>query len=58
MNGKIGNLQAINILECLAIDMSDAMKDLSKMNPMYDVLAQRIEAIKLAQQALRNQKEK
>ena len=57
MNYRNENLYAINILECLITDMYDAMKDLSKKNPMYDVLDQRIKAIKLAQQALRNQKE-
>lgn len=57
MSYDIGNLQAISILECMAIDMTDALQDLPESNPMYDVLVQRIEAINYAQKVLRNQKE-
>jgi len=36
----------------MAIDLNGAMAGLSKKNPMFDVLSQRIEAIDRAQEAL------
>ena len=46
------NEEAYYILELMAIDMTGAMAGLSKNNPMFDVLSQRIEAIDRAQEAL------
>jgi len=48
------NKEAICILECMAIDMTGAIADMSKHNPMEDVIVQRIEAINMAQAALKN----
>ena len=47
------NEEAYYILELMAIDMTGAMAGLSKKDPMADVLSQRIKAIDLAQNALR-----
>lgn len=47
------NKEAYHILELMAIDMTGALAGLSETNPMSDVLAQRIEAIDRAQDALR-----
>lgn len=49
--------EAILCLECMAIDMTGGMAGLSETSPMTDLLARRIEAINLAQNALRAQKE-
>lgn len=46
------NKEAIHVLEIMAIDLTGAMAGLSKNNPMFDVLSQRIEAIDRAQEAL------
>lgn len=45
--------RAISILECMATDMVGALASLSETNPLADVISQRIEAINLAQKALR-----
>ena len=45
--------RAISILECMATDMVGALASLSETNPLADVLSQRIEAINVAQNALR-----
>ncbi len=47
------NEDAIRILNLMSRDMTVALVDLPKKNPMYDVLTQRIEAIDRAQNALR-----
>ena len=47
------NEDAIRILDLISRDMTVALVDLPKKNPMYDVLTQRIEAIDRAQNALR-----
>lgn len=47
------NEDAIRILDLMSRDMTVALVDLPKKNPMYDVLTQRIKAIDLAQNALR-----
>ena len=47
------NKEAITVLECMAIDCMAAWTGLTETNPMYDVLNQRIEAIDMAQEALR-----
>ena len=49
----MSNTEAIMILECMATDMVGALAGLKKTNPLADVLQQRIEAIDLAQEALR-----
>ena len=53
MKSNMSYLQAIGILECMAIDMINTITDLPPINPMYDVLAQRIDAINLAQKTMR-----
>ena len=45
---------AICILEIMATDMVGALAELKASDPMYDVLAQRVAAIDLAQEALRH----
>jgi len=47
------NKEAILILECMAIDMLGRLADLSKKSPMADVLRQKLDAIDVAQAALR-----
>ena len=47
------NSTAIEVLGCLATDMYKGLKDLSNTSPLREVLAQRIEAIERAQDALR-----
>lgn len=49
------NKDAIGVLECMAIDMTGCMAGLSKRSPMCDVIKQRLEAINVAQDALRKQ---
>lgn len=49
--------EAIGVFECMAIDMTGAMAGLSAHNPMTDVLRQRLDAIDIAQAALRAQHE-
>lgn len=46
--------EAISVLECMAIDMVGAIADISKSNPMDDIIRQRIKAIDIAQEALRD----
>lgn len=46
------NKEAIYVLDTMATDLTGAMAGLSKNNPMFDVLSQRIEAIDRAQEAL------
>lgn len=46
------NKEVIHVLEIMAIDLTGTMAGLSKNNPMFDVLSQRIEAIDRAQEAL------
>lgn len=46
------NKTASMILDCMAIDMTGAIADISKRSPMYDVVEQRLEAINTAQVAL------
>ena len=45
--------EAISVLECMAIDMTGGIADMSKRSPMYDVIKQRLDAIDVAQTALR-----
>ena len=47
------NEDVIRILDLMSRDMTVALVDLPKKNPMYDVLTKRIEAIDRAQNALR-----
>lgn len=47
----MNNKEAEQILECMAVDMTGALCDTKE--PMRDVLQQRIEAINIAQKALR-----
>lgn len=49
----MNNTEAIHVLDCMASDMYRGLKDLSNRNPLRDVLAQRIEAIERAQDAIR-----
>lgn len=49
--------EAVVCLECMAIDMTGGMAGLSATSPMTDLLARRIEAVNLAQDALRAQQE-
>ena len=51
--GDMSYLQAISILECMAIDMTGAIADMPPINPMYDVISQRLDAINLAQKTMR-----
>ncbi len=53
MDKPMSYLEAISILECMAINMTGAIADMSQANPMYDVICQRLDAIDLAQEALR-----
>lgn len=46
-------IEAISVLECIAIDYTGLLVGLSKTDPMNDVLEQRIKAIDMAQEALR-----
>lgn len=50
--------EAVVCLECMAIDMTGGIAGLSDMSPMKDLLERRIEAINLAQDALRAQQER
>ena len=45
--------EAIGVLECMAIDLVGAMADMRETNPMLDVVRQRVDAINIAQSALR-----
>lgn len=47
------NKAASMVLECIATDMTGAIADMSKRSPMYDVVEQRLEAINVAQEALK-----
>ena len=47
------NKEANKILSCMSADLYRGLKDLSATNPMREVLAQRIEAIERAQDAIR-----
>lgn len=49
----MSNIEAINVLECMAIDMTGALAALHEDNPLADVLMQRLEAINMAQDAMR-----
>lgn len=51
------NQQAIAILECMAVDMTGAWGEMNECNPMVDVIRQRLDAINMAQDALRAQQE-
>ena len=46
-------VEAVKVLECMAIDLVGALGSLSETNPLTDVLRQRIKAIDKAQYALR-----
>lgn len=46
------NKQASEILGCMSTDLYLGLKDLKATSPMREVLAQRIEAIERAQDAL------
>lgn len=48
---------AIGVLECMSIDMTGCIADLSKRSPMFDVIEQRLEAINVAQAVLREKLE-
>ena len=50
---RLTNKEAITVLECMAIDCMAAWTGLTETSPMNDVLNQRIEAIDMAQEALR-----
>ena len=39
----------------MAIDMAEAIKDLPKTNPMYDVIIQRLDAIDFAKSIVQEQ---
>ena len=54
----MNEIDAVKVLECMAIDMMGALAGLSKKEPLADVLCQRIEAINLAQSALREKAER
>ena len=54
----MSEIDAVKVLECMAIDMVGALAGLSKKEPLADVLCQRIEAINLAQSALREKAER
>ena len=49
----MGPGEANAILECMAIDMAEAMSGLTETMPLMDVVRQRLNAIKVAQSALR-----
>ena len=49
----MGPREANAILECMAIDMAEAMSGLTETMPLKDVVRQRLNAIKVAQSALR-----
>ena len=52
---QLARAKAIAVLECMAVDLTGALAESSKTNPMTDVLEQRLEAIDTAQEALREQ---
>ena len=52
---QFARAKAIAVLECMAIDLTGALAESSKTNPMTEVLEQRLEAIDTAQAALREQ---
>ena len=54
----MSEIDAVKALECMAIDMVGALAGLSEKEPLADVLCQRIEAINLAQSALREKQER
>ena len=59
MNDKqFARAKAIAVLECMAIDLTGALAESSKTNPMTEVLEQRLEAIDTAQVALRENGER
>ena len=49
----MGTEDANAVLECMAIDMAEAMSGLTETMPLMDVVRQRLDAIKVAQSALR-----
>ena len=53
--GMVGmnNANAIRVLDIMVSDLYRGIKDLKNSSPLRDVLAQRIEAIERAQDALR-----
>ncbi len=44
--------QAISVLECMAIDMTGALGEMSERDPITDVIRQRLDAIDAAQASL------
>lgn len=52
---QFARAKAIAVLECMAIDITGALAEMSKENTMAEVLQQRLEAIDTAQAALREQ---
>ena len=52
---QFARAKAIAVLECMAIDLTGSLAGLKEPNPMTDVLNQRLDAIDVAQEALREQ---
>ena len=50
---QFARAKAIAVLECMAIDLIGSLAGLKEANPMTDVLNQRLDAIDVAQEALR-----
>ena len=51
---ELTNDEAVTILECMAIDMTGTLASMSKNNSTADLLTQRLAAINMAQDALRD----
>lgn len=49
----MSNIEAHGILECMVIDMTGALASMRESDPMACLLEQRIEAINLAKEALK-----
>lgn len=50
--------EALAVLEIQAIDLTGLIGGMRKENPLYDVVQQRLDAIDLAQQALKERIER
>ena len=50
--------EAIEVLEIQAIDLTGLISGMRKENPLVDVVQQRLDAIDLAQQALKERMER
>ena len=50
--------EAMAVLEIQAIDLTGLISGMRKENPLYDVVQQRLDAIDLAQQALKERMER